>query len=70
MCRPHDLHGDAFQWSKQLEEPQRFVPATERGSWILEGSDVASIGHVLESLFGEPAMAGLTERAPFVYGRI
>jgi hypothetical protein len=66
----HDIRGDVFQWSKQREEPKRFVLTTERGSWILEGSDVASIGHVLESLFREPCMAGLTEHAPFVYGRI
>ena len=36
----HDIRGEVFQWSKQLEDPKRFVLTTERGSW----TDVESIG--------------------------
>jgi len=66
----HDIRGDVFHWSKQLEDPKRFTLSTERGSWMLEASGVGSIGQALDLLFHEPSIVGVAERGRFVYGRV
>jgi len=66
----HDIRGDVFHWSKQLEDPNRFTLSTEHGSWMLEASDVCSIGQALDLLFHEPSIVGVAERGRFVYGRV
>jgi hypothetical protein len=37
---------------------------------MLEASDVDSVGQALDGLFRERSIAGLAERAQFIYGRI
>src|SRR5207253_10405056 len=66
----HDIRGDVFHWSKQLEDPKRFTLSTERGSWMLEASGVGSIGQALDLLFHEPSIVGVAERGRFVYCRV
>jgi len=66
----HDIRGEVFQWSKQLDEPRRFTLTTERGWWLLEAADVESVGQCFDSLFREPSVAALAERSRYIYGCI
>lgn len=66
----HDIRGEVFEWSKRRNRPRQFTLFTQHGWWMLEASDVSSVGRALDSLFREPSIAGLAERARFIYGRI
>lgn len=64
------VRGEVFQWSKQPDDRHRLTLSTERGSWLLEPEDFASVGACMDSLFREPSIVALVERLAFVYGRV